>query len=775
MMSSKIKPELRSVSEASSCQLMAMIAGKSRLAGILGLVMVLGGGLVWQARAASEVGRLKKDPVVVTNKADRTKETVAEILEPQSTRTQTQLEKTPAPGATRLKWWQDARLGLFVTWGPVSLTGQEIGWSRGGQRRDGSGAGGAIPAEIYDNLYQHFNPSCFDAAAFVQTAKDAGAKYMIFLVKHHDGFCLWNTQTTDYKITSQLSPYGRDISREIADACHAAGIKLIWYFSLGDWYDADFYTPNHDRFTARLMEQIRELCSNYGRIEGFWFDLWYPKMQEDKLSEKISELIHKLQPGAVINNRGGLAADYDTPEQRIGAFQLDRPWESCMTLGTQWAWKSRDSVKSLAECIYLIVNAAGGDGNLALNVGPMPDGRIEPRQVERLKEIGDWLGKYGQSIYATRGGPFMPGDFGASTHKGNTIYLHVLQWDGQCVTLPPINKKILASSLLTGGEVDVRQSADGIVITADPQYHRSIDTIIALELDGPANQIAPVMTASDTLAFRRPAKASAAADGSSGPEKAFDGDLKTGWVAPVGAKRGWLEVDLGQDRTVAQAVIYEGVPGRIRQFELQYQTDGDWQSAYRGSELGAQAIIRFQPVSARHFRLNVLAADDRPSILEFKLTGPMAPATQEYTTHSSAVSEKAWAATLSRWVKVGASQVHENLRQYGPDKLIDGNRWIAGNCQTAWLDMDFGRPRTINQAIIYSNRYWQRVKQFELQRQLTGQWQTFYSTTTLNEGALKLDFEPVTLSEIRMKITMKGNDYIEAYKFELVNTAETKP
>ena len=206
-------------------------------------------------------------------------------------------------------------------------------------------------------------------------------------------------------------------------------------------------------------------------------------------------------------------------------------------------------------------------------------GRIEPRQVERLKEIGDWLGKYGQSIYATRSGPFMPDDFGASTHKGNTIYLHVLQWDARCVPLPPINKKIVAGSLLTGGDVNVRQSTDEIVLTVDPQYHQPTDTIIALELDGPANQIAPVMTASDTLAFRRPAKASAAADGSSGSGKAFDGDLKTGWSAPGGAKQGWLEVDLGQNRTVAQAVVYESVPGRIRQFELQYKTDGGWRSA----------------------------------------------------------------------------------------------------------------------------------------------------------------------------------------------------
>jgi len=699
---------------------------------------------------------------------------MVEILEPVLAQPISEFKETPAERETRMTWWRESRFGLFVSWGPVSLTGKEIGWSRGGERRDGSGVGGPIPVEIYDNLYKHFNPSVFDANEWVRIAKDAGTKYIVFVTKHHDGFCMWDTQTTDYKITSAQSPFGRDVAHELADACHAAGIKLIWYFSLGDWYDPDYYTDNHDRFTARLLGQIRELCTNYGRIEGFWFDLSYPKMAEDDLSKKVNNLIHQLQPGAIINNRGGLSADYDTPEQRIGAFQIDRPWETCMTMGTQWTWKPKDTIKSFDECIYILVNAAGGGGNLLLNIGPMPDGRIAPKQVERLKEIGSWLKKYGQSTYGTRGGPFMPGDFGASTHKGNTIYLHVLEWDGQSLSLPPIDKKIVSASLLTGGEVAVKQSADGITVTVDPQHRRSPDTIVVLELDGPAGEIAAVRTTSGTLAFRKPTKASSVFENNAafGAARAFDGDAETCWTSETGIPMAWLEVDLGQVRTVARAVICEAKPGRIKQFEIQCKTDGDWTTVYSGLELGAQATVRFKPIGARYVRLNILQVNNCASIGEFKLTGPVLASTQEYTTKGSVASDEAWSACLERWTKVGASQVHGNLRQYGPDKLLEGKRWIAGNCDTAWLDIDFGRERTINQAVIYTNRYWKKVERFELRCPQDGQWWTFYSNAALGMGTLTFRFEPVTLRHVRMKITMKGTAYIEAYKLELSHVDE---
>lgn len=385
--------------------------------------------------------------------------------------------------------WREMKFGLFIHWGPVSLKGTEIGWSRGGERRGRKDKStGSIPVEIYDNLYKQFNPVKFNADEWVQIAKDAGMKYLVFTSKHHDGFSMFDNQFTDYKITN--SPFKRDVVKELADACHKAGLKLGYYYSPPDWYHPDYRTENHSRYIRFLHGQLREICSNYGKIDIIWFDGLGGKA-EDWDSENLFKMIRRLQPHVIINNRAGLPGDHDTPEQRIGRFQNDRPWETCMTICRQWAWKPNDQMKSLKQCIDTLVRVVGGDGNLLFNVGPMPDGRIEPRQVTRLKEMGNWLDEYSRSIYATRGGPFKPGDWGASTYKGNTIYIHVLNWDENTLTLPPIPKKIITSSVMTGGAATVRQTALAVEISVPKAYRKELDTIIVLQLDGPANGITP--------------------------------------------------------------------------------------------------------------------------------------------------------------------------------------------------------------------------------------------------------------------------------------------
>jgi alpha-L-fucosidase len=388
-----------------------------------------------------------------------------------------------------IQQWREMKFGLFIHWGPVSLKGTEIGWSRGGERRGRKDKStGSIPVEIYDNLYKQFNPVKFDADEWIQTAKDAGMKYLVFTSKHHDGFSMFDSQLTDYKITN--SPFKRDVVKELADACHKAGLKLGYYYSPPDWYHPDYRTENHPRYIKFLHGQLKEICSNYGKIDIIWFDGLGGKA-EDWDSESLFRKIRRLQPHVIINNRAGLPADHDTPEQRIGRFQNDRPWETCMTICRQWAWKPNDQMKSLKQCIDTLVRVVGGDGNLLFNVGPMPDGLIEPRQVTRLKEMGNWLRQYGRSIYATRGGPFKPGDWGASTYKGNTIYIHVLNWDGDTLTLPPIPKKIITSSVMTGGSAIVRQTALAVEISVPEAYRKELDTIIVLQLDGPASDITP--------------------------------------------------------------------------------------------------------------------------------------------------------------------------------------------------------------------------------------------------------------------------------------------
>jgi alpha-L-fucosidase len=396
-----------------------------------------------------------------------------------------------------ISWWREARFGMFIHWGPVSLKGTEIGWSRGGERRGRpEKKTGEIPVEVYDSLYRQFNPVEFDAREWVDIAKNAGMKYLVFTSKHHDGFSMFESRLTDYTITH--SPFHRDVVKELAEACHRTGIRLGFYYSPVDWHHPDYRTANHANYIRYMHGQIRELCSRYGRVDILWFDslqihpmegsggetVYPPEWAKDWDSEALFRTIRSLQPHIIINNRCGLEGDFDTPEQHVGFFQTDRPWESCITICRQWAWKPNDEMKSLRECIRTLVMCAGGDGNLLLNVGPMPTGQIEPRQAERLKEMGVWLRKYGESVYGTRGGPFPPGDWGASTHRGNTVYLHIMDTKNGTVILPPLEGKMVSHTCLTGGRVQVKQTGAGTEITIPRESVNDMDTLIKLTMGG---------------------------------------------------------------------------------------------------------------------------------------------------------------------------------------------------------------------------------------------------------------------------------------------------
>jgi alpha-L-fucosidase len=405
-------------------------------------------------------------------------------------------ETMPKPKANQaaFKEWQDMHFGMFIHWGPVSLKETEISWSRGGERRGIEGKG-EIPVEIYDNLYKQFNPVKFNAGEWVAIARAAGMKYMILTAKHCDGFCLWPSKVDDYNIGH--SPFKRDICGELATAAHRAGMPIGWYYSPMDWRDPDCRTDRNAAYVARMQDHLRELLGNYGRIDRLWFDTDGGPAPWDQ--EKTYGIVRSLQPWIIINNRldmgtmddykaqrVGPQADYATPEQRVGEFDLEKPWETCMTLGTQWSWKPDDKIKSTGECVRILVQCATGGGNLLLNVGPMPSGEMEPRQAEVLKGIGAWLDKYGEAVYDTRGGPVRSGTWGGMTHKGNVAYVHVLKWDGDTVKLPALKAKIVSHKVLTGGEAKIEQAADGIVIRMPQGKQDRLDTIVRLQLDGPA-------------------------------------------------------------------------------------------------------------------------------------------------------------------------------------------------------------------------------------------------------------------------------------------------
>jgi alpha-L-fucosidase len=392
-----------------------------------------------------------------------------------------------------MKTFMSKRFGMFIHFGPVTLRGTEIGWSRG---RD-------VPAAEYDTLYREFNPVLFNADEWVRTAKQAGMKYLTITAKHHDGFCLWPTAVSPYNIGN--SPFKRDIVQELAQACRRQGIEFCVYFTVLDWHDPDYPAKSPydstqdvkgdmDRFVGTMKMELKEIVTKYHPFM-LWFDGNWEKYWTLEDGKDIYRYLKELDPRLIINNRigkgshsrsdGQTVGDFLTPEQTIGAINMKDPWESCITLCTQWAWRPNDHMKSLKECIHTLEKTAGGNGNLLLNVGPMMDGRMEARQITRLREMGIWLQKYGESIYDTHGGPYAPTADVVSTRKGNRIYVHLLEQRDrslQLAFLPGV--KVKKVYIMNGGALSFTQDEKtGYRITLPEVFPDTVSSVVVLELD----------------------------------------------------------------------------------------------------------------------------------------------------------------------------------------------------------------------------------------------------------------------------------------------------
>ena len=419
-----------------------------------------------------------------------------------------------------LKRFQDNRFGMFIHWGPVALRGEELSWSRGK----------LIPKDEYDELYREFNPVLFSPEDWVNTAKNAGMRYIVLTTRHHDGFCLWPSRHTDYTMAGAPCAH-HDIVGELALACKKAGIDFGTYYSVCDWkrddYPMEYPYPEDEiyskktitdpavqsrmnRYIEYMKNQLKELIDNVDPTL-IWFDgEWeYPWTHEAGMD--LYAYLRGLKDELLINNRvdkgrDGMegvtksrvfAGDFGTPEQQIGSFDTENPWETCMTIGTQWSWKPNDRIKSAKECIQSLLRTAGGDGNLLFNVGPMPDGRIERRQINRLEEMGDWLKVNGEAVYASRGGPYMPTDYMVSTRSENRIYLHLFKDPGANFRLPfPGNTEVTNSYVLDGNHrMNVSQEGGSLSIELPRGVSEALDapdhsaSVLVLELSKPAAEI----------------------------------------------------------------------------------------------------------------------------------------------------------------------------------------------------------------------------------------------------------------------------------------------
>ncbi|NLH73239.1 MAG: hypothetical protein GX456_09320 [Verrucomicrobia bacterium] len=538
--------------------------------------------------------------------------------------------RTDPDTVRNLAWLRKAKFGMFIHWGPAALSGGEISFARMGERRGfKADIPGVVPAEEYDRLYEKFNPILFDADQWVELAKDAGMRYMVFTAKHCDGFCMWDTQTTTYSITH--TPFKRDVSRELAEACRRAGIQFNFYYSPADWRDPNYLTERHEIYVKDMHNQVRELLSNYGPQRVFWFDAT-PTGVDFRLGE-LYQMLQKLQPGILINDRGGMPGDFYTPESRVGKFDVDLPWESCIPLSGMWIWNPNNRPMPLKECIRLLVLTVGRGGNLLLNVGPRPDGTIEPEDASRLREIGTRLKKYGESIYDTTAGPWDMGPYASSTRRGATAYVHIVDWS-EPVLLRDLGIKIKKAELLTGpGKVILKETSRGQEILVAEADRDPLDTIVKLTFERSVDQIKPSRWSSGSLAFGKKTSTSSVFRGYEGlaeGKHAVDDDYEWGWLSGRGERNPWLMVDLGRSETFDRAcLIAPPQDPSVRAFVIEASDDGQtWHELLKGTAISGRKDYWFAPVTARYVRLRITETKEdvwTVRINEFQLFAPEKP------------------------------------------------------------------------------------------------------------------------------------------------------
>ncbi|NOV04731.1 alpha-L-fucosidase [Paenibacillus planticolens] len=406
----------------------------------------------------------------------------------------------------RLEWFKDQKLGLMMHWAPYSQLGVISSWplSDGDAAWSRANIDWGVDAEEFKQQYyalnKTFNPVRFQPELWADLAAENGFKYLNFTTKHHDGFCMWDTQTTDYRITGPDCPFHThkyaDVCKQLFDAFRAKGLGISTYFSKADWHTPSYWAPGMacgtvtsrgasydpkeypslwEQFVQFTHEQIMELMTNYGRIDMLWLDGgWVRESRGENI--RLGEVVEKareIQPWLLTADRG-IGGQYEnviTPEQTVPEGALDVPWESCITMGAGWSFRYENELdyKSVRQLIHLLIEVVAKGGNLALNVGPQPDGRLPKTAISRIKSLGEWLKVYGEGIYGTRiCEPYSAGN-SYFTRKGDTIYAFYLYKDEseavQEEVLLPITQAFDRIDLVGGQDnLEYRRSEHGIVV-----------------------------------------------------------------------------------------------------------------------------------------------------------------------------------------------------------------------------------------------------------------------------------------------------------------------
>ena len=394
----------------------------------------------------------------------------------------------------RMAWWREARFGLFIHWGLYTVPAGE--WKGETNHAEWILTTAQIPVKEYEKFALQFNPEKFDAKEWVETAKDAGMKYIVITSKHHDGFCLFDSKMTDYDVMD-ATPFKRDILKELAEACHRQNIKICWYHSIMDWHHPDYLPRRNwetrsaegadfDQYVDYMKKQVKELLTNYGEIGVIWFDGEWENTWTKERGEDLYEYVRSIAPSVILNNRvgkgrAGMAGTYDpetasgdfgTPEQEIPATGLEYDWETCMTMNDHWGYNKNDlNWKSSEDLIQKLVDIASKGGNFLLNVGPTAEGLFPQPSVERLKAMGKWMRTNGESIYGTSASLFENLGWGRSTTKENKLFLFVFDWpENSKLSVPGLVSKAQKAYPLANPQSELKMDhQDGTSILSLPK------------------------------------------------------------------------------------------------------------------------------------------------------------------------------------------------------------------------------------------------------------------------------------------------------------------
>jgi alpha-L-fucosidase len=402
--------------------------------------------------------------------------------------------ESPPAGA----WFPAAKYGLFLHWGLYSLLGRGE-WVRNRER---------IPDEEYRSLAEQFTVPEFDARAWARFAVESGMRYAVLTAKHHDGFCMWNSQTCAFN--SVNSAARRDIVGEYAQAFREAGLKVGIYYSLGDWQNPDWIRAVRGdeaarfRFVSYTRSLLAELLTGYGPIDVLWYDLPQGLSAEEWEARSLNAMARKLQPSILINNRSMLAEDFSVLEQTLHSPPAGRLWETCLTLNESWAYVPADhDYKSPRQVVRSLVRAAAGGGNLLLNVGPTGQGAIPTESRRILAEVANWLDRNGQAVFGVTGGGLPFNLWGATTVRDHEMFLFLERYNGSEVVIGGLKPNALSAHVLgTGERLSIERNGTRTTVRGLPATSPDpLVPVICVSLDGPpAQDTSEVIGGADIMA-----------------------------------------------------------------------------------------------------------------------------------------------------------------------------------------------------------------------------------------------------------------------------------